>query len=88
MPGFGSGGGMGGGGGFGLMPNGGGNKADKKKDSGEPLVGGLASPSKYHRGGKVCKGGWAKVKRKERVLSPKQAKKYEREMKRKPARKR
>jgi hypothetical protein len=86
MPGFGGGGGMGGG----MMPMGGGNKAKKPEDDtiplDKPIIG--AVPRKYHKGGRVRKSGWAKVKRKEVVLTPKQAETYKKTMKRKSARKR
>ena len=53
-----------------------GNK-DKKKAKGkggsklldQPNPSTVADPSKYHKGGKVKKGGWAKVKKHEVVLT-------------------
>jgi hypothetical protein len=63
-----------------MMPGGGGNKADKgKKDEEIPLDKPLlAVPKKFHKGGRVRKSGWAKVKKGERVLTKKQAKKLKR----------
>lgn len=70
MPGFGGGGGM-----MGMMGKmGGGDKGEKKKPGKNPIDEPIAEPKQFHKGGRVRKSGWAKVRKGERVLTKAQVK--------------